>query len=86
MRLDEAAVEAGEDAAGDVEAEWLAVKRTDACLAGSLSVTVVDRSGRLAVDEGRDGGRVSTVDERDRLECLVGDRQVAGSTEVVGGP
>ena len=87
MRLDEAAVEAGEDAAGDVEAAWLAVKRTDACLAGTLFVTAVERDrGRwLTFDEGGDGRCGGMVDEGDRLECLMRDGQVSGSAEAVEG-
>ena len=81
------AIGAGEEAAGDVESERLAVERTDACLAGTLFITAVerDRGRRLAVDEGRDGRRGCTVDEGDRLERFVGDGQVAGSTGAVEG-
>ena len=51
--------------------EPLAVEGTDAFLAGSLLVAVVDGSGRPAVDVG------------DCLERLVCDGQVAGSTDGV---
>ena len=83
MRPDKGAGEAEEDVAGDTEEERLAVERTDASLAGTLFVTVVERDwGRwLAVDEGGDGRCGSTVEEGDRLERLMRDGQVSGSAE-----